>query len=450
MKLIELVGKTVDKALKEGATQAEAYATRSNRISISVSNDRISGLKTRWGTHEGVEGLSVRVIVGNSLAYAHTTVLDEENIEKTVKTTLKLAKTKEPDPDFKTLPPPKKPASVEGIFDPRILEPPIEDTFENLRSIVSDGINIHPNFNTVSSNFNFISSEKAICNSLGVKVNFKETIANVGVSIIGEKNGIRSIGWESESSRILGKLDVRKCLEEAVRKAKIGFEITKIESGEKIVVFDPDALEPLMEYAFVRAIDAYNVQEGKSYLTGKLGEKVAIEKLTIIDDGTIPEGLRTTPTDVEGVPSQKTVIIENGILKNYIYDSYTAHKEGRESTGNATRQFRTSITIAPRNHVIKGEEVKFDELISEVKEGIIVYGVMGAHSTNIATGAFSVTANPTHAIRNGEIIGQVRGCMIAGTFKELLDKYSEQGDNVKQRGMLVSPSIKFEKVRIVI
>jgi len=448
MELIEAVKIAVEKALKYGASQAEAYATRSNRISIMTANDRVSGVKTRVGSGEGVEGISVRVVIGKSLAYSHTTILDEASIEETVKTAIKLAKIKEPDPDFKTLPQPRKPPTVEGIYDPAIENPPIDEIFDEARRIVGEGLEKDPNFNTISANFNFTSTERAIFNSLGVEVNWKESTASTGVTILGEKNGVRSVGWEGEAYRQLNKIDAKRCLAKAIERAKLGFKVAKIESGEKTVIFDPDALESLMEYAFVRAIDAYNVQEGKSYLTGKVGEKVASEKLTIIDDGTIPNGLRTAPTDAEGVPSQRNIIIENGVLKGYIYDSYTAHREGRESTGNAFRQFRTPISIAPRNMIITGKEVKLEELIGEVKEGVLVIGVMGAHSTNIATGAFSITANPSYAIIRGELAGQLRGCMIAGTFKEMLEKYAAQGDDVKQRGTLIAPSVKFEGIRI--
>ncbi|MEM3615979.1 MAG: TldD/PmbA family protein [Candidatus Methanomethylicia archaeon] len=448
MDLIEAVKIAVEKAIKYGATQAEAYATKSNRISIQASNDRIGGVKSRGALNEVVEGLSIRVAVNKSLAYAHTTILSREEIEETIKRALKIAKIREPDPDFKTLPQPKTPTKVEGIFDPKIITPPIEESFEKIRKTLSEGMDTDKNFNTIGASYNFTYMERAICNSLGIEVNYKESMASTGISILGERDGIRSFGYESEANREINKLSIEKCLEKAVERTKIGFKVAKIESGEKTVIFDPDALESLMEFAFIRAIDAYNVQEGKSYLTGKLGTKISSEKLTIIDDGTLKGGLRTTPTDVEGVPSQKTIIIENGILKSYIYDSYTAHKENRESTGNAFRQFRTPITIAPRNQIIKGEEVKLEELIREVNEGIIIQGVMGAHSTNIATGAFSITANPSYIIKKGEIIGQVKGCMIAGTFKELLEKYTEQGDDIKQRGSLIAPSIKFEKVRI--
>ncbi len=448
MELIDAVKLAINRALNLGAEQVDAFASKSYSLSIQATNDRVSGLRERRTRSEMIEGLGVRVVIEKSVAYAYTTILSEDNIEKAVKTAIKLAKVKKPDPDFKSLPKPEKPAEVEGIFDPQITSPPIDDAFEQVRKTLSDGIEADPNFNTIASGYTFAWTEKAIANSLGIEASFKESMASTGVYIVGEKNGFRSVGGKWDESRKIKKINIEKCLEEAVKYAKLGLNKAKIETGEKTVIMQPEALTSLMNYAFIQPINAYNVQEGKSYLSGKLGKKVASEKLTIIDDGTLPEGLYTVPVDGEGVPTQKTIIIENGVLRNYLYDSYTAFKEGKKSTGNASREFRSAVTITPRNHLIKGEEMKFDELISEVREGLLVRGVMGAHSTNIATGAFSVLANPAYVIVNGELVGQVKGCMIAGTFQELLEKYVAQGDDTIQIRFLVAPSVMFEKVRI--
>ncbi|RLE55174.1 MAG: hypothetical protein DRJ26_01090 [Candidatus Methanomethylicota archaeon] len=450
MELIEAVKFAVEKALKLGADQADAYASKTYENSIQATNDKIGGIRDRRATSEKIEGLGVRVAVGKSVAYAYTTILEEDSIIEAIKTAIKLAKVKEPDPDFKSLPSVKPPAKVEGIFDESIITPPVDEAFEQVRQVLSQAMEANPNFNTVISGYSFAWAERAIANSLGVEVSFKESMTSTGVYIIGEKEGLRSLGGKSEESRALKEVDIEKCAEEAIKYAKIGLNKAKIEAGEKTIIFQPEALVGLINYAFIKAVNAYNVQEGKSYLTGKLGSQVASEKLTIIDDGTLTKGLMTTPVDGEGVPSQRNIIIEKGVLKSYLYDSYTAFKDNRESTGNASRQFRSAVTVAPRNHIISGEVVKKDELIGDVKEGLLVRGVMGAHSTNIATGAFSVLANPAYVIQNGEIIGQIKGCMIAGTFQELLMKYAAQGDDVVQKGFLVAPSIKFEGVRIAL
>lgn len=450
MKLIEAVTFAVKKSIEMGASQADAYATKTFTTSIQATNDKIGGIKDRRATSEMIEGMGIRVAVGKSIAYAYTTILEEESIIKSIKEAIELAKMKEPDPDFKSLPTPKKPATVKGIFDDKVQTPPIEEAFEEVRKVLDETMEKNPNFNTVISGYTFTWRERAIANSLGIEVSFKESFVGTGVYIIAEKEGLRSVGAKSIEKRMLNQVNINLCQREAIKYAELGLRKAKIEGGEKTIIFQPRAFVSLMGYGFIRAIDAYNVQEGKSYLTNKINSQIAPEKLTIIDDGTLEGGLRTTPVDAEGVPSQRNIIIEKGVLKGYLYDSYTANKENRESTGNATRQFRSPISISPRNQIISGETMKLEELIGEVKEGVIVRGVMGAHSTNIATGAFSVSANPAYAIINGEITGLLRGCMVAGTFQELLSKYTAQGDDTEQIGFLIAPSIKFEKVRIAI
>jgi len=450
MKLIEAVSFAVKKSLEMGANQADAYASKSSSTSIQATNDKIGGIKDRRATSEMVEGIGIRVAVGKSIAYAYTTILEEESIIKSIKEAIELAKLKEPDPDFKSLPPAKTPTSVHKIFDKNILTPPIDEAFEEIRTILSETMEKNPNFNTIVSGYSFTWIEKAIANSLGIETSFKESFIGTTVYIIAEKEGIRCIGGKSQNRRMLNEINIKLCQEEAIKYAELGLKKAKIEGGEKTIIFQPRAFVSLMGYGFIRAIDAYNVQEGKSYLTNKINSQIAPESLTLIDDGTMDGGLRTTPVDAEGVPSQRNIIIEKGVLKGYLYDSYTAFKENKESTGNATRQFRSAISISPRNQIISGETMKLEELIGDVKEGVLIRGVMGAHSTNIATGAFSVSANPAYAIINGEIVGTVRGCMVAGTFQELLSKYAGQGDDVEQISFLIAPSIKFERVRVSI
>ncbi|MCS7373926.1 MAG: TldD/PmbA family protein [archaeon GB-1867-097] len=450
MELLEIVKKTINTAQRMGASQADAIAMRRHEISIHGTNDKIGGLRERRAESEISKGLGVRIVIKKSLAYGYTTVLDENSIIDIVKRTVKIAERKKPDEDFKTLPKPKKPPIVEGIFDKKIVNPPIEETFEILRKNLEETMEANEYFNTVRAGYTFIWGETAIANTLGIEEGYRESAVAASIYIVGEKNGLRISGWESDAKRSLNEVSIDYCRKEAIKYAEKALTIAKINGGEMTVIFQPSALTSLMNYAFIRAIDAYNVQEGKSYLANKLGKEVAAEKLTIIDDGLYSKGLRTSPIDDEGTPSQRTIIVENGVLKSYIYDSYTAYKEGRESTGNASRSFRSSVTISPRNQIVQGEETKIDELIGDVKEGLLVRGVMGAHSTNIATGAFSIVASPAYAIRKGEIIGQVKGCMIAGTFADILKNYEAQGDDKVQKGFLIAPSIRFRKVRVTV
>jgi PmbA protein len=181
-----------------------------------------------------------------------------------------------------------------------------------------------------------------------------------------------------------------------------------------------------------------------------VGEKVASEIVTIHDDGLMNEGLRTWKFDGEGVPQQKTVIIEKGTLRGFIYDSYTAKKEGKESTGNA---FRAGYLSTPR---IEATNLRFapgkntpEELVGEIDEGLLVYSVQGAHSSNPASGEFSVAATPAWKIKDGKIAHAVKGAMLAGNIFEALKNVSALANNERKIGQLVAPWIVVENVKVI-
>ncbi|MEM4700707.1 MAG: metallopeptidase TldD-related protein, partial [Candidatus Bathyarchaeia archaeon] len=210
------------------------------------------------------------------------------------------------------------------------------------------------------------------------------------------------------------------------------------------------ALQQLLYYTLMEAVKADCVQRNQSALQGKLGEKVASEIVTIHDNGLLDGGLRTWKFDGEGVPQQKTTIIERGILQGYIYDNYTAKKEGKESTGNA---FRAGYLSTPRIeatnfHFVSGKKSP-EELIGEVSEGLLVYSVQGAHSSNPASGEFSVVATPAWKIEKGKIAHAVKGAMLAGNIFEVLKNVLALANNERKIGQLVAPWILVENVKVI-
>ena len=161
-------------------------------------------------------------------------------------------------------------------------------------------------------------------------------------------------------------------------------------------------------------------------------------------------GLRTWAFDGEGVPHQKTALVERGILRNFLYDNYTAKKEGKESTGNASRAgYLSTPDIEPTNfHIVPGNKTP-DQLLSEVDDGLIIYYLQGAHSSNPVSGEFSVVATPAWKIKKGEIIHATRGVMLAGNIFEVLKNVSAIADNERKMGQLISPWILVENVKVI-
>jgi PmbA protein len=238
--------------------------------------------------------------------------------------------------------------------------------------------------------------------------------------------------------------------EEAARLAVSALKAKKAETKNTKVIFTQLALQQLFYYTLINAVNADYVQRNQSMFRGKIGEKVASENVTIYDDGLLDGGLRTWRFDGEGVPQQKTLIIEKGVLHNFIYDNYTAKKDGKESTGNAFRAgyLSTPGVEATNFRVVSGNKSP-EELISEVNEGLLVYYLQGAHSSNPASGEFSVVATPAWKIKDGEVAYAVKGAMLAGNVFELLKGISAVANNERKVGQLVAPWVLAENVKVI-
>jgi PmbA protein len=237
---------------------------------------------------------------------------------------------------------------------------------------------------------------------------------------------------------------------EAARLAVSALKTKRIETKNYKLVLTQFALQDLLYYTLINAVKADNVERNQSPFKGKLGSKVGSEAVTIYDDGLFPGGLRTGSFDGEGVPHQKTLLMDKGILRSFLYDNYTAKKADEESTGNASRAgYLSTPSIEATNfHILPGSRTP-DELLSEVDDGLMVYYLQGAHSSNPVSGEFSVVATPAWRIRKGKVEHSTRGVMLAGNIFELLKNVSAVANNQRQMGQLVAPWLLVENVKVI-
>jgi PmbA protein len=178
-----------------------------------------------------------------------------------------------------------------------------------------------------------------------------------------------------------------------------------------------------------------------------MNSRIAAGELSIIDDGTLPEGIGTASTDDEGTPSKRIEIVKNGTLRSFLYDCYTAGKEKRESTGNAIRSsFTSTPSIGTRNLII--DHPSFD-IIAETQKGVIVNTVIGAHTANPISGDFSVEARNSFVIRDGEIASPIKSMMISGNIFDVLQGIDGVGKDVRKVGNMITPTVRVSKMRVV-
>ena len=204
-------------------------------------------------------------------------------------------------------------------------------------------------------------------------------------------------------------------------------------SGKLPVIFSPDAFSNLLGTITVPAIYGEAVHRFESAYSGKLGEQVASQRLSILDDGLFPGGLGTSAADDEGIPSRRNVIIEKGVLNGFLYDVYTASEFGQKPTGSATKgSYRSPPDTGARNILVECAPRNIDALISEIDEGLLVHEVLGAHTSNPVSGEFSVSSSLLFHIKRGELAGALKPLMLSGNFPELLKSITGTGKDRKK------------------
>jgi len=445
-KMIGLAENAVKTALTIGAAEAEAYVYEGQATNIGIELGQISK------TNRIIDrGLGIRITVNKAVGFAYTNIIDDAAaVESVVAKALSAAKASKSDPDWKGLPQKKPYASLEKTFDDKIIEVSSEELVNVAATMLDAAGHVDKRVFPIEGGIGNAYISNAIANSNGISGFDKGTIIECSLATLAKEGGeVTPVCFEFDASRNY-KIDPVWVGKEAARLAVSALKTKPAETKSSTIIFTQFALQDLFGYTLINAVKADNVQRNQSPFKDKVGQTVASEKLTIYDDGLFPGGLRTWSFDGEGVPHQKTSIIEEGVLSNFLYDNYSARKEAKESTGNAGRAgYLSTPSIDTTNfHIMPGNK-NSDEMLSEVDEGLLVYYLQGAHSSNPVSGEFSVVATPAWKIKKGKIVHCSRGVMLAGNVFELLKNVSVVGSNERQMGQLISPWLQVENVRVI-
>jgi PmbA protein len=276
-----------------------------------------------------------------------------------------------------------------------------------------------------------------VINTHGIELLETSTLMHASLETIAKGADVAT-GSEFQNSRtLLTSLDeVGKA---AAEMARLSLGGAKAESGTFEVLLKPLAFAELLESTLLSSLSADSVQKGRSSLTGRVGEKISSESLRVVDDGLLAGGMDSSAFDGEGVPSQKNVLIEEGVLKGFLYDSYTAGKAGLRSTGNAVRSGYSDVPRVGIRNLIVSSPVAHD-LLAETK-GYLVNALIGAHTANPISGDFSVEARNGFWVMPGEEAKPIRSLMLAGNIFDLL-KEIEVGRDLRMVGVIVTPTVK--------
>ena len=282
-------------------------------------------------------------------------------------------------------------------------------------------------------------------NSNGVSIENVGTGFGIGLSVTIQKEGQIATAYNSMSSRFYD-LDGDKLANEVCNLAKSSLDTKPIETNDYDVVLDYYAATGLLQ-TFLNAFDGENVRRGRSILKDKIGSEIANPTLSIIDNPLLEKGMYSTKCDGEGSVSKSTDLIKNGVLNSFIYDIYTANKEGVKTTSNGYRgSFLTTPMISPSNLEFKFSEMKD---LTEIEKGVLTTSVLGAHTANPISGDFSVEASNAFKIENGELTDPINKAMISGNIFEIMKKVEGLNSEIKQYGSFIIPKLLVHDLRVV-
>lgn len=434
--MYELAKKALRLAEKAGAEEAEIYYAANHSTGVNFRKDALENAKDRFS-----EGIGVRAIVNGAVGFASTN--SAAQIESAVEVAVAEARVRESDPDWVSLPSNEKYPTVSGIFDKKVETLELEACIDYALELV-EGTKEVPGTLPTSGGFTRAKGKQLILNTNGIEIEEESTAVSGFVDVI-TVNGQTSTAYDFGISRSLD-IDffvLGKNAAELALKSNGGI---KIEPQKTDVIFHPFAFADIIEEALAPSLDADNVQKGRSGLIDKVGEDLAVPELSIYDDGLIEAGIETSASDDEGVPSQRTTLIEKGVLETYLYDSYTAGKAGVKSTGNGSRSSYTNPpSVGLRNFIIDYPQ---SDVIADTQSGVFVNTVIGAHTANSISGDFSVEARNAFTIKDGALDKPIKSLMISGNAFELLKQITGAGFDVRKVGGIITPSIRVSDMSV--
>jgi len=444
--MLSLAEKAVQIAQKKGAAEAEAFVYEGTATNVGVERGQINKAERILD-----QGIGIRVQLNKAIGFAYTNIVDNTAAtENAVAKAIAAASASKPDKDWKSLPSRKPYATPEGTFDSRIMELRSEDLVNLASRMLDAASSADKRAFPIEGGAGAGYVSNAVANSNGIAVFDRGTMIECSLAAIAkEKNTVTPVCFEFSAARD-NNVAPEWVGKEAVRLAVSTLKTKRVETKTYKLIFTQFALQDLLYYTFINAVKADSVERNQSPFKDKLDAKVGSEALTIFDDGLYPGGLRTGIFDGEGVPHQKTPLLDKGMLRSFLYDNYTAKKQGKESTGNASRAgyLSTPGIEATNFHILPGTKSS-DELLREVDDGLLVSYLQGAHSSNPVSGEFSVVATPAWRIRKGKIENSTRGVMLAGNIFELLKNVSAVGNNTRQMGQLVAPWLVVDNVKVI-
>ena len=436
-----LAEESVKKCLKKGADAAEVYIETSRNLSLEVRKGEVETVQEAAGF-----GAGIRVFVMGRMAFASSNDLGEKALEDAIGRAIEFAKITTPDPN-NVLPEDRGMTEVAGLHDSRIAQVPMERKIELAKTVEKLAMKDPRITKSDGAGYREDEGEIIVANSNGLLKSYRAGGCAFGVSVVAEKGEQKSSGSESCSRRFYNEL--KPAEEIAAKAARDAYEMLDprpVKTQRAAVIFSPDAAYALLG-GILGAINGERVLQGASFLGKKMGQKIGSDLITLIDDGTREKGMASEPFDGEGVPTQKRLIVDRGVLKGFLYNTIVAKRAGVRSTGNASRGGFTGLPgIGPHSFYMAAGRAKPEEIIQATKAGLLVKEVTG-YGINPVNGNFSGGA-AGFWVEDGKIAFPVKGLTIAGTAEAMFNGIDMVADDLDLNRTMTAPTFRINLLQI--
>jgi len=436
-----LAEQLVKKCLAKGADAAEVYVGSSRELNVTIRNGDVETVQ-----EAATSGVGVRVFVGGRMAFSHCNEVAEPALDAAVSSAIAFARTTTADPS-NVLPADSGVTAVDGLYDPAIAGVPMDAKIDLAKAVEKLAMRDPRITKSAGASYGEEDAEIFLANSNGLSKGYRSSGCGFGVSVVAVKGDVQSPGGESCSRHLYA--DLLPAADVAARAAQNALELLEprpLRTQRAAVIVDPDVARAILG-GLVAAINGETVLQGASFLGVMLEQPIASGLLTLIDDGTRPKGLASRPFDGEGVPTQRRVIVDRGVLKGFMYNTIVAKRAGVKSTGNATRGGYASLPgIGPHNVSMAAGTTPPAEIVQATKAGLWLKDVTG-YGINPVNGNFSGGASGLW-IENGKVVYPVRGLTIAGTAKAMLNGIDMVGRDVDLNRSFAAPLFRITEMQI--
>ena len=428
--LKELAQDLVRRAMAGGASAAEAVVREGDEFSTVVRLGQVETLK-----ESGSRAIGVRVFFGKRSASTYSSDFSRAGLDRMLGSALQLAKITSEDP-FGGIPEANQLGSLSGdldLYHEDVYSLPGTERIEYARRAEKAALDFDPRIkNSEGGSFDAATGRKVLANSHGFVGEYRRSYCSVAaVPIAQDDKGAMQRDYWFSVARNLGRLEPpeqvgRIAAQRTIR--RLGSR--KAKTSQVPVIFDPMVAASILEHIF-EGVNGDSVYRGASFLAGKLGQK---------------GGFGTSPFDGEGIPTRRKLVIENGVLKSYLLNTYTAKKLGLQTTANASRGLAGTPGIGPGNYFLQPGQKTPKQILADVKEGLYVTEFLG-HGANLVTGDYSRGASGLW-ISGGELTYPVEEITVAGNLKDMFLHISEIGNDLEFRGSVASPTIRIDGLTV--